>query len=170
MYQNRAAEMSIKSQIRWECDVDAYSVSRMSICLAVFFLHLMFAFVPCQCASFFRPTVLSFWYGRFLNIEIPRSLIAPHRQVSLTPHEAYVRFFLPGAHPGFSPPYQSFFSEAWEALRMFRTRFSFYSRECARTGSDMVATVNYHSSVSLWYTVRHETLQDKSSQSLLSPD
>ena len=43
------------------------------------------------------------------HLKIPRSLIAPYRQVSLTPHEAYARFALPGAHPGFSPPYQSFF-------------------------------------------------------------
>ena len=38
------------------------------------------------------------------------------------------------------------------------------------TGSDMVTTVNYHTSGSLRYTVRHETLQDKSSKSVPAPD
>ena len=40
-----------------------------ALCLAVFIWDLMFGFVPCQCAAFFRPTVLSFWYGRFLNLD-----------------------------------------------------------------------------------------------------
>ena len=43
--------------------------------------------------------------------EIPRSFIAPHRQVSLTPHEAEIRLVLPGALPGFSPQYQAFLSD-----------------------------------------------------------
>ena len=34
--------------------------------------------------------------------EIPRSFIAPHLQVSLTPHEAQIRLVLPGAHPRFT--------------------------------------------------------------------
>ena len=42
--------------------------------------------------------------------EMPRSFIAPHRQVSLTPHEAYVRLVLPGAHPRFTRENQTSFS------------------------------------------------------------
>ena len=57
--------------------------------------------------------------------EIPRSFIAPHRQVSLTPQEAYVHLVLPGALPRFTRENQTFFERSKISLRMFRIGFSF---------------------------------------------
>ena len=58
--------------------------------------------------------------------EIPRSFIAPHRQVSLTPHEAEIRLVLPGAHPRFTRENQTFFERSKVSLRMFLIEFSFF--------------------------------------------
>ena len=58
--------------------------------------------------------------------EIPRSFIAPHRQVSLTPHEAQIRLVLPGALPRFTREYQAFLKRSKISLRMFRIEFSFF--------------------------------------------
>ena len=58
--------------------------------------------------------------------EIPRSFIAPHRQVSLTPHEAYVRLVFPGALPRFTRDNQTFFKRSKIRPRIFRIEFSFF--------------------------------------------
>ena len=57
--------------------------------------------------------------------EIPRSFIAPYRQVSLTPHEAYVHLVLPGTLPRFTRENRTFFKRSKVSLRIFRIRFSF---------------------------------------------
>ena len=44
--------------------------------------------------------------------EMSRSFIAPHRQVSLTPHKAYVRLVLPGALPRFTRENHTFFERS----------------------------------------------------------
>ena len=62
--------------------------------------------------------------------EIPRSFIAPHRQVSLTPHEACVRLILPGALPRFTRENQTFFKRSKISPRIFRIEVSFYTIFC----------------------------------------
>ena len=57
--------------------------------------------------------------------EIPRSFIAPYRQVSLTPHEAYVHLVLPGALPRFTRENHTIFKRSKIRTRMFRIEFSF---------------------------------------------
>ena len=57
--------------------------------------------------------------------EMPRSFITPHRQVSLTPHEAQIRLVLPGAHPRFTRENRTSFKRSKISLRMFRIGFSF---------------------------------------------
>ena len=67
--------------------------------------------------------------------EMPRSFIAPHRQVSLTPQEAYVRLVFPGAHPRFTRESRTFFKRSKIRIRMFRIEFSilaFYGSNCQK--------------------------------------
>ena len=58
--------------------------------------------------------------------EMPRSFIAPHRQVSLMPHEAYVRLVLPGTLTRFTRENRTFFKRSKARPRIFRIEFSLF--------------------------------------------